>query len=673
MYYASIGILALFHHQIINYDMLKNGRKMSKNSPHYKYALFLHSIFVYFLTDIAWGFLVELGNRTLAYADTTVFFASMALSVLLWTRYVVAFLNKDNVRTKALLATGWFILGFTILHLIINFFIPSIYYFNENMEYVPKMGRFFLLGAQALMYFLVSVYTFFVSVKDADTDKAHYRAVSISGIIMTAFIAIQLFFPMMPFYTIGYFFMNCIMHVFVEEDEKIEQSREKENLVFEKEIYNQISTNLAKSYEAIYYVNIENGKYREISASDSYRMMNITKEFEDFFGDTLKNIREFVHPDDRKFAEYMFTKDAIMVNLYNGRPYSFKYRLLINGGTRYYRFTVMPVDDGIHIIVLDKDINDTITTETAQMEKQMISVTFSQIAESLASNYDVIYYVDAKTGEYTGYTSHNIYGTLNVNESGEDFFGLSYENITKMIHPQDRERLIAIINKDYLISALDRRKQISVEYRIMIDDRSQHTRLSVRKSTDGKHFIICVENIEEEIRKEQERLQALNTEKELARRDELTGIRNKTAYTELEQSVQSNIDRGLEFIRFAIAVCDLNELKKINDTLGHKAGDEYIKSSAKLLCDIFDHSPVFRIGGDEFVIFLSGADYDSRKELISKLQKCSIENRDKGEGPVIAIGMSEFNIENDVKVSEIFERADKLMYENKRNLKENRN
>ena len=169
--------------------------------------------------------------------------------------------------------------------------------------------------------------------------------------------------------------------------------------------------------------------------------------------------------------------------------------------------------------------------------------------------------------------------------------------------------------------------------------------------------------------KEKEHLKALNTEKELARRDELTGIKNKTAYSELEQSVQNNIDSGVDYLPFAIAVCDVNNLKKINDTEGHKAGDEYIRSAAKMLCDIFTHSPVFRIGGDEFVIFLSGEDYNSREDLIIRLHEQIMTNVLNEKGPVIASGMSEFEPGRDHSVSEVFERADNKMYEDKRDLK----
>ena len=165
-------------------------------------------------------------------------------------------------------------------------------------------------------------------------------------------------------------------------------------------------------------------------------------------------------------------------------------------------------------------------------------------------------------------------------------------------------------------------------------------------------------------------MKALKTEKELARRDELTGTKNKTAYKELEASVQSNIDNGMDYMPFALIVCDTNNLKEINDTQGHVAGDEYIKASAKLLCNIFKHSPVFRIGGDEFVVFLRGDDYNKKQELMDKLRNQVLKNKESGNGVVLASGIAEYEPDNDSLVSEIFDRADRAMYENKQMLKE---
>ena len=668
MVYSSFGILAIIHHLIINSDILKNGKDQSAGTARFRYWQFLNSILVFYIADILWGFLEENKLRYLVYADTVIFFAVMALSVLLWVRYVVAFLDKKRIRSKAFLIAGWAIFGLIILLLIINFFYPVIFYFTKDTEYVPEPGRFLLLGLQFLLFLLISVYSLFDSARSTGRDKVHYRAICLSGGVMAVFIAVQTLDALVPYYTIGCFIANSLLHVFVEEDEKLEQGRISEETRKDKERYTQIATSLAKDYDAIYYINIENGTYFEVSASEAYEAMNVQKIGKDFYEDTRENARRFAHPDDRAFAVSMYYREAMLRNISGRNSYSYRYRIMVGDEARYFRFVVILSDDKKHFVLCDKDINDTITADSALLEEQKIQVTFAQIAESLASNYDVIYYVDVENGQYVGYTTHDIYGELEVGTSGDDFFEDSFKNVSRIIHPQDRDRVLAAINKDYMISALEDRKQFVIEYRLIIDDKSEHTRLTARKSSGGGHLIIGVENIEAEVSREREHLHALNTEKELARRDELTGTRNKTAYLELEKSVQNDIENGAN-LSFAVAVCDLNNLKKINDTLGHKAGDEYIKTCAALLCEIFDHSPVFRIGGDEFVIFLTGRDYDSRNELVLKLHNKALTNIDKREGPVVAVGMSEYVYGKDTDFSNVFDRADQFMYEDKRALK----
>ena len=87
-----------------------------------------------------------------------------------------------------------------------------------------------------------------------------------------------------------------------------------------------------------------------------------------------------------------------------------------------------------------------------------------------------------------------------------------------------------------------------------------------------------------------------------------------------------------------------------------------------MICNSFKHSPVYRIGGDEFVAFLYGCDYEHRQELISKFELEIDKNRKEGK-IVISSGFAEFSPEQDKSYAVVFERADKNMYERKRRLK----
>jgi diguanylate cyclase (GGDEF)-like protein len=151
----------------------------------------------------------------------------------------------------------------------------------------------------------------------------------------------------------------------------------------------------------------------------------------------------------------------------------------------------------------------------------------------------------------------------------------------------------------------------------------------------------------------------------MANRDALTGVKSKHAYIEAEDRINEDIRNGSEG-EFAVAVCDLNDLKLINDTKGHKAGDEYIVKACQIICKVFDHSPVFRIGGDEFVAILRNSDYENRAELRDRIGESNSSNTD---GVIIACGIAEFDKERDSFLADVFERADEAMYNNKKELK----
>lgn len=155
--------------------------------------------------------------------------------------------------------------------------------------------------------------------------------------------------------------------------------------------------------------------------------------------------------------------------------------------------------------------------------------------------------------------------------------------------------------------------------------------------------------------------------REIAYRDPLTGVKSKHAFAEYESKMEDDIKKG-DAEDFALLVCDVNGLKHVNDTLGHKAGDQYIKDAGKMISEMFKHSPVFRTGGDEFVVLMNGQDYQDRMDLVAEFDRAVEQNIGTGR-VVISGGLAEYKCGDESTFHEVFERADKLMYERKQELK----
>ena len=401
MAYTDTAFVALVILVIINYDIFIHRKENVKNRiPAIKsYRRFLWSVLVFYVCDTLWGFFYDHGLIKATYVDTMIFFMVMALSVFLWTRYVIAYLKEKTVFTAILHYTGWFFLFFEWIIVIVNIFTPVLFYFNENNEYTAGRERYINLIIQLLMFLITSIYMFAYFIKRKGRARYRYMTIGFFGFVMAVFVFVQMLYPFLAMYSVGYMIGTCLLHTFVLEDAKKEHF---------------------------------------------------------------------------------------------------------------------------------KELNDLL----------------------------------------------------------------------------ERERL--------------------------------------------------------------QRLE-LGTAKQKAYTDSLTGVRNKHAYAEAEADINDRIKMGYPR-EIGVIVFDLNGLKKINDSRGHEEGDRYIKTGCHMICRWFKHSPIFRVGGDEFVAILEGDDYDERIQLLHDFDKI-IEENIKTDNVVISTGLDIFNKENDRLLEDVFKRADKKMYERKAELK----
>ena len=155
--------------------------------------------------------------------------------------------------------------------------------------------------------------------------------------------------------------------------------------------------------------------------------------------------------------------------------------------------------------------------------------------------------------------------------------------------------------------------------------------------------------------------------------DALTAVRNKWAYASYIEDLQACMDSDKEQMKFAVGVFDCDDLKSINDKYGHDKGDIYLQKASHLMCRIFQHSPVFRIGGDEFSVIFQNDAFRDREALLQEFTQAMAEVNASTENPWeqvrVSFGVSVYDPENDGAVIDVVRRADEHMYEHKRNRK----
>lgn len=160
---------------------------------------------------------------------------------------------------------------------------------------------------------------------------------------------------------------------------------------------------------------------------------------------------------------------------------------------------------------------------------------------------------------------------------------------------------------------------------------------------------------------------------QLAYMDGLTGIGNRTAFQEkMEEFERRKQEEG----GIGIVIFDVNNLKMVNDTLGHSEGDQMIKKGAEAISHAFaqENGDCYRIGGDEFVVFILGKQIAKRcGQAIGRLnEELHAYNSGQNRGYELSIA-SGYAVYDEscagMTLAELFETADARMYENKKKMK----
>lgn len=465
------------------------------------------------------------------------------------------------------------------------------------------------------------------------------------------------------------------MSMDVTEMERIRKKREEAEAAYKKAvssgaIYQSIVNALVEDYFNLYYVDLETDDYIEYGfRTGEGKRSSEEKRGEKFFDECKKNAPLFIYEDDLNRFLAAMDKEKLRSEITRQKTFIMQYRLMINSEPSYVNLKAAFIPgDKRHVIIgvnnIDAQVKDRAAARRAEEERKSY-LRFN----ALNKNLIVLYLVDPDSGHFAEYIATKDYEKLGIEKEGEDFFGMTYANSLKAVHPEDRQLFHDNVTKEKILASIEKDGVFVLDYRLLNGELPTYVRLKAAKSEENGKTSLLIALLDEDaqIRQEKKYVQELTSARRMATIDGLTGVKNKYAFNEAEDLMNHRIETGT-VSEFSVAVFDLNDLKLINDTRGHEVGDEYIKSACKLICTCFKHSPVFRVGGDEFAVIMEGSDYANQDELMERFEKQVLENMERDK-TVVAFGSSRFNPQQDKNLRMVFERADSGMYQEKMLLK----
>ena len=219
--YSSIAFLAIVIHLIINHNMLP-GRGVSATAYGQRYRGFLAGIFAYYLVDVGWGVFAGLGWTRVLFVNTSLYYIAIGMTVVMWSRYVVAYLDLGKWAARPLLWFGYALVGLYVVLLTANVFNGCVFHFDEHGGYVAGGIRMAIFYPLSVIYVLTGFFTLARVLRSRDSARRRNMVTFLFCLTMAVAVVLQTIWPLWPYYALGCLVGNCFFHIFVVEDELAE-------------------------------------------------------------------------------------------------------------------------------------------------------------------------------------------------------------------------------------------------------------------------------------------------------------------------------------------------------------------------------------------------------------------------------------------------------------------
>lgn len=607
------------------------------------------------LQDAIWG-LCEANvivNDTIYFISSSIFHISTVVTTYFWLKYVLEYLGERIKHRKIFLLLDIFVICFELILVVINFFKTTLFYIIDGI-YITGPFRPLTFVNQYVVYLTIGISTLVFMLKKDSKENAHYRTVFLFTLAPIILGLLQLLFPDAPFYSLGYFIGCFILHIFVvasdrevylSKEEKVRKIIELNNALEKKQTEIDEQFDILKSICGVFdYINLLDFEINTVLRID---VLDATEESFDFLNDPHILL-------DKKIATYVDAEDY----------------------DKFWKYTNLSTLEG------RMRGKKHLSTELKYADGKWIRAMYIRIGDDLEEPLSRVAYalrditVDRKREAQVYSAMTNLFYSLYI-------FNLTNDTMERLIEPDFIKQIAGNEDSAQKMSNTIARTICKDEF---LDEILDFFDLStVSKRMEGKKTLSCefmgkyhgwtrvtfipIEMKNNQILKMAIFTQIIDSEKNKmlsliykSSTDELTGLYNRRMYDEeLEALAASdNIDD------LVIIAMDVNGLKIVNDSLGHKAGDELISGAGKCIDEAFASlGKVFRTGGDEFMIILR-CDIKKLPDILGQFDKkvkdwsgCSVEKCS------ISYGYAAVSDYPKLTIKELASIADKRMYEAK--------
>ncbi|MBR4456646.1 MAG: response regulator [Solobacterium sp.] len=254
-------------------------------------------------------------------------------------------------------------------------------------------------------------------------------------------------------------------------------------------------------------------------------------------------VKTMVAPEDQERMQEQIGLPYILEQFRHGNQFSVTFLRNLETGLRHYRVDIakvfMPgsrtgvmmgfkdVDEEVrHDHAMMQALNDARKAEEEYRQVAAERISYAKVAQALAGDYFSIYIVDPDTEKFSEYSATAEYSDLGVEKGGEEFFAVSRRNMSRLIYEEDRVRFMDAFTKDRLMSILKRDGSFTMKYRLMVGGRPTWVSMkaTLLEDEDGQHLIIGTNNIDAQMKREEEFQKNITEARTRARNDFLANM-----------------------------------------------------------------------------------------------------------------------------------------------------